>query len=290
MRDTKNEAQGKWHGILSQFIEPEYLTGKHTKCPLCGGKDRFRFDNKDGGGSYYCNSCGAGTGIHLLSQHQGIEYPDAWRLVESCIGIVQIEKPKSVDGAARVKAIIDSCKEGGEFVKQYLSSRGILNAPKTLLEGLYYLDGVRCQAMIAKAAKGSRLAGLHATFIKDGKKIGRRMYAVERGAMVGSAIRLHKLNGGSEVVIGEGIETTLSASQITGMPAWAAMDAGKMEAIIIPEQIRRVVIAADNDESFTGQASAYALAKRLKFEGKSVEIMMPPRIGDWNDYIQQSKN
>src|SRR3546814_8086061 len=28
-------------------ISPSYLTGKQTPCPTCGGKDRFRFDNKD---------------------------------------------------------------------------------------------------------------------------------------------------------------------------------------------------------------------------------------------------
>ena len=41
-------AAGKWRGILSAMgIASEYLTGKHTQCPICkaergdGGKDRF---------------------------------------------------------------------------------------------------------------------------------------------------------------------------------------------------------------------------------------------------------
>src|SRR3546814_2638776 len=42
----------RWPSILPQFgISPSYLTGKQTPCPTCGGKDRFRFDNKDGRGT-----------------------------------------------------------------------------------------------------------------------------------------------------------------------------------------------------------------------------------------------
>lgn len=279
---------GKWRGVLSNFIDPIFLTGKHTSCPLCGGKDRFRFDDKDGRGSYFCNSCGAGTGIHLLAQHQGVEHKEAWKIVEKYAGVVEVKSVKKIDEAERVKEILNSCEAGGEFVRQYLASRCLQNAPETLLAGFYYIEGVRCRAMIAKAAKGSKLVGLHATFIKDGKNIGRRMYSVERGSMVGSAIRLHKLNGRDEIVLGEGIETTLSASELTGLPAWACMDAGKMEKVEIPEQIKRVVIAGDNDGSYVGQAAAYALAKRLKAQGKIVEVMIPPTIGeDWNNVISR---
>lgn len=287
---TKTDALGKWTGILSIYLEAEYLTGKHTKCPLCGGRDRFRYDNKDGNGSYYCNSCGAGTGIHLLAQHQGITHSEAWRLVEQALGTVKNDvKIKSPDRKAIIAEILATATAGSELVSQYLASRGIQNAPESLQQGFYWLEGTRRSAMIAKAARGQKLAGLHLTFIDDGKKLGRRMYAVEQGSMAGSAVRLHKLNGSDAIVIGEGIETSLSAAQITGLPAWAALDAGKLEAVQIPDQIKRVVIAGDSDHSYTGQAAAYALAKRLKHEGKSVEVMIPDEIGkDWND--QHRKN
>lgn len=289
--NAKEQSQGKWRGILSAYIESEYLTGKHTKCPLCGGVDRFRFDDKEGRGSYFCNSCGAGTGIHLLAQHQGISHKDAWDLVEKIVGTVQIEQKSKVDEVARIKEILATCKEGGEFVRQYLSSRYIENSPETLLTGFYWINGGKCQAMIAKAAKGSKLVGLHATFIREDKKIGRRMYAIQKGALVGSAIRLHKLGNSEKLIIGEGIESTLSAAEIRSIPAWAAMDAGKMEMVEIPQQVKTVIIAADNDESFTGQAAAYNLAKRLKSQGKIVEIMMPEKIGtDWNDYLREIRS
>src|SRR3546814_7116652 len=62
----------RWPSILPQFgISPSYLTGKQTPCPTCGGKDRFRIDNKDGRGTYYCNKCGPGDGVQLVMMKTG---------------------------------------------------------------------------------------------------------------------------------------------------------------------------------------------------------------------------
>lgn len=66
-------ASGRWVEILTHFgIAPGYLTKRHGPCPACGGRDRFRFVDKNGTGSYFCNQkCdaerrGAGDGFQLL--------------------------------------------------------------------------------------------------------------------------------------------------------------------------------------------------------------------------------
>lgn len=42
-------ARGNWKSILRQTGVPESaLSGKHSPCPGCGGKDRFRFDDREG--------------------------------------------------------------------------------------------------------------------------------------------------------------------------------------------------------------------------------------------------
>lgn len=290
MSTTKEQAYGKWESILSAYIPKEFLQKKHGPCPLCAGVDRFRYDDKKGNGEYFCSGCGAGSGIHLLAQYQDCTHLEAWRLVEKVIGTATTAPQKDkVDQLARVKNILSTCTTGTEndFVTKYMLSRGLPDLPGCLLRGSYWIDSAECQAMIVKSGKGVKLAGLHATFIREGKKIGRRMYAIADRSMVGGAVRLHRLNGGSELVIGEGIESSLSAGIITGLPCWAALDAGNLEKVEIPDQIKRIVIAADNDLSFTGQASAYILAKRLKAAGKSVEVIIPEIQGeDFNDQIK----
>ena len=58
---TVDRMVGRWADALRSYgLNEKQLSGKHTECPLCGGKDRFRFDDKEGSGSYYCNGCGAG--------------------------------------------------------------------------------------------------------------------------------------------------------------------------------------------------------------------------------------
>ncbi|MFA6303147.1 MAG: primase-helicase zinc-binding domain-containing protein, partial [Legionella sp.] len=66
-KEVIKKAEGYWPYILENLgIEASYLKNKHGPCPVCGGKDRFRFDNKAGTGSFFCNHCGAGRAIKLL--------------------------------------------------------------------------------------------------------------------------------------------------------------------------------------------------------------------------------
>ncbi len=288
MNNTKTLAANKWASILSNFIDAKSLSGKHGPCPLCGGKDRFRFDDKDGTGSYFCSGCGAGSGIHLLALHQGVSHQEAWRIVEKFIGVATETKPKpEIDRIERIKKIIDLCRPIARHdeVFRYLFSRRINNIPASLSKAM---ASGGASMMVARFANGSRLAGLHVTFIRDGKKDGssgssKKMYGLKDGGLIGSAIRLHKVDERSHIIVAEGIETALSASQLFGYPAWATGSAALMEALEVPKEIKNITIAGDNDASFTGQSAAYILAKRLTQEGHCVTVTIPEREGDWND-------
>src|SRR5207248_5501956 len=72
--NTIERARHRWREILPQLgIDTRFLTNKHGACPLCGGKDRYRFDDRDGSGSYICGQCGAGVGVILLRKLKGWE-------------------------------------------------------------------------------------------------------------------------------------------------------------------------------------------------------------------------
>ena len=72
---TVERARGRWREVLMHFgIDEKYLHNRHGPCPLCGGKDRFRFDDRHGSGSYFCNENG---GDKLVHGSGGISQPRA---------------------------------------------------------------------------------------------------------------------------------------------------------------------------------------------------------------------
>lgn len=104
-------ANGHWPSILSALagLSSEQLTDKHQPCPLCGGKDRYRFDDQDGSGSWYCNQCGgpsqsggAGNGIELLMRRTGWTFGEAAKRVEQHLGIAPQRPEPPTKGAEHV--------------------------------------------------------------------------------------------------------------------------------------------------------------------------------------------
>jgi putative DNA primase/helicase len=85
--DTISRARGRWAEVLSALgVGSSYLKNKHGPCPCCGGKNRYRFDDKDGSGSYFCNQCGPGSGLMLLRKVRGWDHATACREVDTIIG------------------------------------------------------------------------------------------------------------------------------------------------------------------------------------------------------------
>ena len=89
---VKPIANGRWKEILSALgVDPATLKNQHGPCPGCGGKDRFRFDNLNGDGTFICSQGGlgerAGDGFELLV-HAGkaSSASEALRLVADHLG------------------------------------------------------------------------------------------------------------------------------------------------------------------------------------------------------------
>ena len=92
---TTVAARGKWRGILLSLGLPrQSLTGKHGPCPVCGGEDRFRWDNLEGRGTFICTHHGAGDGMLLAQQVLKCEFPEAAREVDKILGNEKIEPDK----------------------------------------------------------------------------------------------------------------------------------------------------------------------------------------------------
>jgi len=301
MSEFTEKTRGRWHGILSALgVDEKCLTGRHTACPICNaGRDRFRFDDKEGRGTWICNVCGSGDGAKLLMDVHGWDFLETARRVEAVIGDIKpsFKSKPSRDRRPLLRRISEeSCPVSrGDIVDRYLRGRGVAHVDmlRTHAHMAYYRDGVcvgRYPAMIAMVSDADgKPATYHVTYLdptarkanlNPAKKL---MPPVRR--ITGGAVRLF----GAEECLGiaEGIETALAASALFGMPVWSAISAHGLETFIPPRVVKRLTIFADNDASFTGQKAAYALAHRCVVKlGIEAEVMIPPVVGnDWADVV-----
>ncbi len=124
------------------------------------------------------------------------------------------------------------------------------------------------------AISAVRLKGVHLTYLAhDGQgkapvKPVRKMI----GHSSGWPLVLAPPNDGLALVIAEGIETALSAHQVSGMGAWAAGAAGRMPALAdrVPACIETVTLAAEDDDA--SRRHVPELARRLAARGIEVFI------------------
>lgn len=108
------------------------------------------------------------------------------------------------------------------------------------------------------------------------------------GPVGGAAVRLAP--AGEALVVGEGIESTLAAMILMRRPGWAALSAGGIQALVLPDEARGIVIACDRDPSGVGERKARAAACRWVHEGRRVRLVIPDRIGaDPNDLLREAR-
>jgi putative DNA primase/helicase len=151
--------------------------------------------------------------------------------------------------------------------------------------------GLMLPAMIAAVQAPDRsICGIHRTYLRaDGtgkapvtkprKMLGRYMTGAIRFAAAAP-----------EMAIGEGIETTLSYMQATGVPSWAAICTSGMRAIVPPPLPMAAVVHLLVDLDAAGEEAAEAAAARLDREGRKVKLARPIVGKDFNDALREGRN
>ena len=97
----------------------------------------------------------------------------------------------------------------------------------------------------------------------------------------GCAVRLDPAE--EQMLVGEGVFTTRSASEWLGLPGWALLSTRNLRGWSPPRGVRAVVIAADRGTE--GEVSAEILRVRIAGLGLECSVLLPPEpYGDWNDW------
>lgn len=326
-RDSiKAAARGRWGEVLRGCgISDGCLTDRHGPCPVCGGSNRFRYDDLDGDGTFFCNNCGAGDGFKLLMLAKNINFPAALELVSNYVAAGSAPKKFSLFGRTRKMPPVEPITvdvdhkqieynellwsksqpiETGTPAFKYFQNRycGLYAQTASESKALRWYDRLRyvhpdgsCEFMPGIVARVENECGefvaIHRTFITaDGNKAcvpapKKLTKAIRKGAVNGAAIRLFQPEPEGQLIIGEGIETTLAAIHLWGLPGWAAISAGGMERILLPpvNVVRDVVIAVDHDTEKNGvrrgRAAALMLCERLEQEGRNVQMIQPKGEG-----------
>lgn len=303
-----------WRSILPIFgIHERHLFNRHGPCPICGGKDRFRFDNKNGRGTWICNRCGAGDGVKLVMLATGMTRDEALRAIidrepRAVLAARSRQDEYRTDPAEidrrrhALQKTWDEAKplEQGDPAATYLARRIPGFGPPYPYElrchpALPYrhLD-VRYGRMPALVARlrdaNGRPINLHRIYLTaDGRKADvPAPKKLMRGAAraTGGAIRLYPL--GRVLAVAEGLETALAVRLMTGLPVWSSVSAGLLANLVVPPGVREVRIYADFDSSGAGQDAATKLARRLRHGGIRVSVFLPETID--TDFLDEWVN
>jgi putative DNA primase/helicase len=160
--DVKQQARGGWYNILtSAGIASDCLTNRRKPCPGCGGRDRFRYDDKEGNGTFFCNGGGdhiAGDGFTLIQHVTGCTPSEALQRVANILGMDSgdyrpLPKPTNPPPAPPQPSKAPTYNKAVAIWQQAQSCRDIASHPYAVKKGVSWAAGA------ARGRVTSRLVG-----------------------------------------------------------------------------------------------------------------------------------
>ena len=304
--DIAKAARGQWGSIFPALGITVPARGKHGACPVCGGKDRFHFDDKEGRGTWICRQCEgkqAGDGLDLVCKATGKDNKAASLLVAQALGLsagLDMVAIKANEARAKQQAELERQQEQAKHKAAAELAQDIMNQCQPA-KGHPYLVGkglAECEALTLQSSvmagnvelkQGVSVIPLYnavgelttcQTIDDTGHK-----YLLAGGRKAGSFYRI----AGSEVLaVCEGYATGLSVHLATGFTVYCAVDAGNLRTVaeVVRDQHphAEIILAADNDADH--QENIGSLKAKAAADAIGGVVALPPVSGDWNDYHQ----
>jgi len=276
IQDIAIIANGRWESTLNSLgvIIPE--NRKHGACPCCGGKDRFRFDDKEGRGTFYCNGCGSGDGFTLVSKALNLNIKDSANVINNIVGgnkplpIKRVVLPDYLKAAKKAEYILSQSILATEH--PYLTSKGISS------HGV----GVSSKGdLVIPVLSGEQLSSLQ--FISpDGSK---RMLG--GGKIKGCFGLIGQFNQNDNLVLlCEGYATAATLYECMGYPVFYCFNANNLYSVaetLVKEYEFNPIICADNDSHLQKNIGAEKAIEASS--GLILQAVMPDDAGDFNDLM-----
>ncbi|HCR3984855.1 TPA: toprim domain-containing protein [Kluyvera ascorbata] len=291
--ETVKQACGHWPRILPA-LGVKVMKNRHQACPVCGGSDRFRFDDKEGRGTWFCNQCGAGDGLKLVEKVFGVSASEAAGKVNAVTGNLSPVVPEVIaateagteadhKAAAALAAKIME-KSRPTTGNAYLTRKGFPALECLTLTVTHKTGGVTYRAgdvVVPLYDDTGALVNLQ-LINADGLK------RTLKGGQVKGACHIieGKKQPGKRLWIAEGYATALTVHHLTGETVMVALSSVNLLSLASfarqKHPARQIVLAADRDLSGDGQTKAAAAA-----EASEGIFALPPVFGDWNDAFMQ---
>ena len=292
--ETVRQACGHWPRILPA-LGVKVIKNRHQACPVCGGSDRFRFDDKEGRGTWFCNQCGAGDGLKLVEKVFDVSSSEAAQKVNAVTGNLPPVAPEAI-AAAETETDADR-KTAAELAAKlmektrpatgnaYLTRKGFPGRESLMFTATHKTGGVTYRAgdvVVPLHDETGALVNLQ-LINPDGLK-----RTLKGGQVKGTC---HTIEGqkqaGKRQWIAEGYATALTVHHLTGETVMVALSS--VNLLSLASLVRQkhpacqIVLAADRDLNGDGQTRAAAAAQAC--EGT---VALPPVFGDWNDAFMQN--
>jgi hypothetical protein len=131
------------------------------------------------------------------------------------------------------------------------------------------------------------LKAVHRTRLTaDGQKVDRRMF----GEAAGTAIKLDPDEAVTiGLVIGEGIETVLSARQLGFRPAWALGSVGAVAKFPVLSGVEGLSLAAEDDKTGANARALHECGNRWHAARRDVIVLGSKFGGDLNDALNHGR-